>query len=124
MSMMWVTPASASYLKQSAVDSIARSYRIPITNPVDGVTVPSMLIVVSATLETTNPSNSQLHAPRGRIYLSLQMNLGSDTTTLWRSTLGRLLLWHDATASNGPSLRSSFGPQLFRDETATGNTWE
>src|ERR1700677_3334712 len=39
-SLMWVTPASASYLRQSAVDSISRSYQIPITNPEDGVTVP------------------------------------------------------------------------------------
>lgn len=76
LSLMWISPAGASYARQSAVDSIARSFRIPITNPQDAVTIPSMLMVVSATLDTTNPFNSQLHAPAGRIFLSLQMSSG------------------------------------------------
>lgn len=76
LSIGWVTPASASYLRQSAVDAIAQSYRIPITNPGNGVTIPSLLNVASATLDTTNPFNSRLQAPRGRIFLSLQMNSG------------------------------------------------
>lgn len=76
LSIGWVTPASASYLRQSAVDAIAQSYRIPITNPANGVTIPSLLNVASATLDTTNPFNSRLQAPRGRIFLSLQMNSG------------------------------------------------
>lgn len=76
MSIGWVTPASASYSRLSAADEIARSFRIPITDPDVGVTLPSVLNVASATLDTTNPFNSQLHAPRGKIFLSLQMSSG------------------------------------------------
>jgi DNA-binding SARP family transcriptional activator len=76
MSIGWATPANASYMKQSAVDTISQNYRIPITNPEDGTTVPSMLSVVSAALDTTSPINSQLHASRGRIFLTLQMSSG------------------------------------------------
>jgi DNA-binding SARP family transcriptional activator len=76
LSLIWTSPAGANYLKQSAVDAIARSYRIPITNPENGVTIPSTLDVVSAKLDTTNPFNSKLHAPAGMIFLSLQMNSG------------------------------------------------
>jgi DNA-binding SARP family transcriptional activator len=89
MSIGWVTPASASYVKQSALDAIARSYRIPITDPENRVTLPSVLSVASATLDTTNPFDSQLHAPRGRIFLSLQMSSGPIQRTfgdpLWGS---------------------------------------
>jgi DNA-binding SARP family transcriptional activator len=76
MSIGWVTPAGASYSRLSAADEIARSFRIPIADPDVGVTLPSVLSVASATLDTTNPFNSQLHTPRGKIFLSLQMSSG------------------------------------------------
>ena len=74
ISFAWVTPASASYAKQSAVDTINQNFRIPITNPQDGATSPSIWNVASATLDTTSPIDSQLHASRGRIFLTLQMS--------------------------------------------------
>jgi len=70
------TPAGASYVECSALDQIAQSYRIPIINPSDGVSLPSVMLVTSATLDTTNPDGSGRHAPRGKIYLSLQMSSG------------------------------------------------
>jgi DNA-binding SARP family transcriptional activator len=76
LSLAWATPAGASNEKQSAIDAINRDYRILITNPEDGTTVPSMLMVASATLDTMSPIDSQLHAPRGWIYLTLQMSSG------------------------------------------------
>jgi DNA-binding SARP family transcriptional activator len=75
MSCAWVTPAGASTVKESAVDSIEQNYRIPIANPQDGTTIPSMLVVGSATLDTVNTINSAL-APRGFIFLTLRMSSG------------------------------------------------
>jgi len=76
MSFAWTTPAGASYLKKSAVDTLGQSYRIPVTNPADGTTFPSVLFVTGAKLDTTNPVNKRRHAPKGLIYLIVQMSSG------------------------------------------------
>src|SRR5664280_934484 len=75
-SLMWTSPASASFAKQSAVDQVAGRYRIVITNPLDGESLPSMLTVASATLDTTSPVDSHLHSKRGTIFLTLHMSSG------------------------------------------------
>jgi hypothetical protein len=55
-----------------ATDVISRSYDISITNPSDGNSVPSAVLVTSSTLNTNNPDDASVHAPPGTIYLSLQ----------------------------------------------------
>jgi len=69
----WDTPAGASYVEHSALDAIDQRFQVPITNPADGGTWPSVLFVASANLDTANPVDSAVHAPGGQIYLSLQM---------------------------------------------------
>ena len=76
LSLAWGGSAEASYVEYSALDQIAQSYEIPITNASDGASYPSVLLVTSATLDTTNPDGSGVRAPRGKIYLSLQMSSG------------------------------------------------
>lgn len=76
LSLMWPTPASASFVKESAVDSIEQSYRLPITSSEDGLTMPSLLVVASANLDTTSPINARLTAPTGTIFLTLHMSSG------------------------------------------------
>jgi DNA-binding SARP family transcriptional activator len=76
MSFAWATPAGASYVRSSGIDAVAQSHQIPVTNPADGTTMPSVLDFISATLDTENPVNKYAHAPRGQIYLSLQMSSG------------------------------------------------
>jgi DNA-binding SARP family transcriptional activator len=75
-SLAWGGTADASHLKQSALDQIEQSYQISVTIPSTGLTLPSVLFVGSATLDTTNTQSGVDHAPRGKIYLSLQMNSG------------------------------------------------
>lgn len=65
-------PSNASDVRYRAFDQISRSYEIPVTNPVDHVTWPSVLLVNSATLDARNPNGSGIAAPTGMIYLSLQ----------------------------------------------------
>src|SRR5665213_87930 len=76
LSLLWVTPAGASYGQRSAVDEIARNYRIPVTSAQYGLTLPSLLNVESATLDTISPFNQNMHAAKGQIYLLLQMKSG------------------------------------------------
>ena len=66
MSFAWETPASASYVEQSAVDTPSQSYQIPITNSEDGTTLASVLSFVSATLDTTAHDPSELLIATGR----------------------------------------------------------
>jgi DNA-binding SARP family transcriptional activator len=65
-------PSSASTVRYRAFDQISQSYEIPVTNPFDHATWPSVLLVGSATLDTRNPEGSGVVAPTGMIYLSLQ----------------------------------------------------
>jgi len=76
MSFAWTTPAGANYFRQSAIDTLGQSYRIPVTNPADGTTLPSVFFFSEAVLNTTSPVNKNLHAPKGEIYLSLRMSSG------------------------------------------------
>ena len=70
------SPAGASYVEYSALDQISLRYEVPITSPYDGASWPSVLLVNSAQLDTNQPGDRAIHAPRGMIYLSLQMSSG------------------------------------------------
>ena len=70
------TFASAGEPHESVVDQVARRYEIPVTNPVDHVDLPAVLLVKSATLATLNPDGSGTTAPTGKIYLTVQATCG------------------------------------------------
>jgi DNA-binding SARP family transcriptional activator len=76
----WWSLAGASDIEYSALDQISMSYEVPITNASDHVTLPSVVLVTSATLDTNKPGDSAIHAPKGMIYLSLQATSGSVQT--------------------------------------------
>jgi DNA-binding SARP family transcriptional activator len=82
-------------VKLSAVDPISQSYQIPITNPENGAILPSVLIVTSATLNTTSPANKNVHAAKGQIFLSLQMSSGpiqrNISSPLWGTYFSNLI---------------------------------
>lgn len=65
-------PSNASDVRYRALDQISQSYEIPVTNPADHATWPSVLLVASATLDTRNPDGSGVTAPTGMTFLSLQ----------------------------------------------------
>ena len=68
--------ASAADIRESALDVISATYVIPVVNPSDGVSMPSMLLVQNAELITVNPSGTMTNAPAGMIYLTLQASSG------------------------------------------------
>ena len=72
-SMAWSAPASANSVRSTASDQISQQYQIPITNPVDDHTFASVLLATSAALSTTSPVGRGQAAPKGTMYLSLQM---------------------------------------------------
>ena len=53
-----------------------RSYQVSVTNPTTHVNYPSVLDVNGAELEWTNPSNSSAGAPKGLIFLTIDMSSG------------------------------------------------
>jgi len=67
-------PAGAAGPVRTATDQISRSLEVPVTNPSDGVSIPSVVLVGSATLSNELPDGSHGQAPNGELYLSLQMS--------------------------------------------------
>ncbi len=72
----WVDEDGATTVELRAVDQIAMSYEIPITDPRTHINFPSVLLVRSATFDTKDPDGSGVDAPAGMIFLSLQMSSG------------------------------------------------
>jgi DNA-binding SARP family transcriptional activator len=54
------------------VDQVSQSVQVPITNPADGASYPSVVLVTSARLDSKLPDGSD--APKGMLALSLQMS--------------------------------------------------
>jgi DNA-binding SARP family transcriptional activator len=67
---------SATVIRESALEVISATYAIPIVNPSDGVSLPSILLVQSAELTSVNPSGTTTIAPAGKIFLTLQASSG------------------------------------------------
>jgi len=86
------TWASASEIQQSAVDQISGLVEIAVTNPLDHVEHPSVLLISSATLDTKSPDGSGVSARAGEIFLSLQMSSGASP----------------ASSANGPNFGNYF----------------
>ena len=57
-------------------DQLALSYEVPITNPANGHSYPSVLLVSGARLDSHMPDGSGVSAPSGQLYLTLQMSSG------------------------------------------------
>lgn len=57
-------------------EQLALSYEIPITNPANGHSYPSVLLVSGARLDSQMPDGSGVSAPSGQLYLTLQMSSG------------------------------------------------
>ena len=70
------TTADAAQAHSFADEQIAQSYEIPVTNPLTKITLPSVLLVASAHIDTLMPDGSGVQAPKGFLYLTLQMSSG------------------------------------------------
>lgn len=68
--------AEAAQAHYFADEQISRSYSIPVTNPLTKVNLPSILQVASAHIDTSMPDGSGVQAPKGFLYLTLQMSSG------------------------------------------------
>jgi hypothetical protein len=68
--------ASASSDRESAVDNISTTYAIPVVNSSDHASLPSIVLVQNAEINTVNPDGTMTLAPAGMIYLSLQASSG------------------------------------------------
>jgi|GEM_PF-3476902 len=66
--------ATSDGAQLTAIDQIATSLSIPITSPTNGVSIPNSVLVTSATLSNEFPNGSHHRAPKGELYLSLEMS--------------------------------------------------
>jgi DNA-binding SARP family transcriptional activator len=68
--------AEAAQAHSFADEQTSRSYSIPVTNPLTKVNLPSILLVTSVHIDTSLPDGSGVQAPKGFLYLTLQMSSG------------------------------------------------
>ena len=68
--------AEAAQAHSFADEQISQSYSIPVTNPLTKINLPSILLVASAHIDTSLPDGSGVQAPKGFLYLTLQMSSG------------------------------------------------
>ena len=59
---------------RAASAQVSQSFEIPVTNPADGVSIPSLVLADSATLSNELPAGSHVRAPKGDLFLSLTMS--------------------------------------------------
>ena len=68
--------AGAARPNESATEQLSLSYEVPVTNPGDGNSYPSVVLVTSAQLSTQAPDGSGVSAPNTELYLTWKMSSG------------------------------------------------
>ena len=69
-------PAEAAPAHSFADEQISQNYSVPVTNPLTKINLPSIVLVASAHIDTSLPDGSGVQAPKGFLYLTLQMSSG------------------------------------------------
>lgn len=64
--------AGASSVRLTGDDQISTTYEIPISSPSTGVSIPNVLLVKSAHVDSLSPDGTHADAPRGSLYLSMK----------------------------------------------------
>ena len=82
------SPASASITQRSAVDQISRDFIVRITNPTDGVSLPSILFIQSAKLSTARFDGVLIAAPKGKIFLTFSASSGPEQLSYGQANWG------------------------------------
>jgi DNA-binding SARP family transcriptional activator len=72
------TPSDAAISQRSSIDQINEEFTLRITNPADGVTLPSTVFIKDAGLSTTSYVGTSIYAPKGEIYLSFSSATSPD----------------------------------------------
>lgn len=70
------SPADAAVTQRFAIEQISQEFWLRISNPADGVSLPSTVYVTGAELSTTNSVGAQGLAPKGLIYLTFSASAG------------------------------------------------
>jgi DNA-binding SARP family transcriptional activator len=86
--MTLASPAEASITQRSAVDQISREFLVRITNPADGVSLPSILFIRSAKLSTSHFDGIWTPAPKGKIYLTFSATSGPEQLSYGQANWG------------------------------------
>lgn len=71
-----ISPAAAATGQRSAVDRFSQEFSVRISNPIDGVSLPSIVSISGAELSTTNIVGVGVLAPEGQIYLTFSASAG------------------------------------------------
>jgi DNA-binding SARP family transcriptional activator len=73
-----ISPSEAATNQRFAVEQISQEFLLRISNPFDGVTLPSVVFIQDAKLSTTGFIGTHALAPKGQIYLTFSANAGPE----------------------------------------------
>jgi DNA-binding SARP family transcriptional activator len=88
MSLALTSPADAATNQRSAIDQISQEFSLQISNPADGVSLPSFVYIKSAELSTTSIVGIQVHAPKGQNYLTFIASSGQEQPNYGQANWG------------------------------------
>lgn len=117
---LWITleiPSGAVIAQRSSIDQINEVFTIQITNPSDGVTLPSTVFVKDAGLSTTSYAGISTHAPKGEIYLSFGAETSPEEDQYGQADSGHFFSTMTPLAPSDVTFTSGAGGQYVAKES-------
>lgn len=103
------SPAHAAVTQRSAIDQISQEFTLRVSNPTDGVSLPSIVYVKGAELSTTSIVGSSTPAPKGKIYLTFDASAGPEQLSFGQSNWGHFFSTMTPLASSAVTFRGGTG---------------
>jgi DNA-binding SARP family transcriptional activator len=102
--------------QQFAVEQISHEFLLRVSNPTDGVSLPSVVFIKAAELSTTSFDGAHMLAPKGQIYLTFGANAGPEQLSYGQHNWGHFFSAMTPLAPSAVTFRSSAGHRYVAHE--------
>jgi len=110
------SPAGAAKTQRSAIDPVSQEFTLQITNPTDGVSLPSIVYIKAAELSTTSFDGARALAPKGEIYLTFSANAGPEQPSFGQANWGHFFSTMTPLVPSAITFRSGAGRRYVAHE--------
>ena len=111
------TAANAVAGQQSAVEQISQEFLLRVSNPADGLSLPSVVFIKAAELSTTSFDGAHMLAPKGQIYLTFSANAGPEQLSYGQANWGHFFSAMTPLAPSAVTFMSGAGHRYVARET-------
>jgi len=116
MLLTLISPVDAVTTRRSAIELISREFSLRISNPIDGVSLPSIVNIKDAELSTTTIVGTQVLAPKGQIYLTFSGSAGPEQLSFGQANWGHFFSTMTPLAPSAVTFRSDAGRRYTAKE--------